>query len=66
MWYSGASEQDELQLEMIGAVVNRALVKTTLETSVKDFVKSEDWLIYSTSLWLKCKTEFHRCKTQHR
>ena len=57
LYYDSAAEADTLQLQIINALVSRALI------CVKE---SEDWLVYSCALWLRCKTEFHRTKTRAR
>ncbi|UKJ87878.2 hypothetical protein MACJ_000318 [Theileria orientalis] len=53
-----APQSDELALEFINSIATTCLREDTTE--------QKNWIIASTSLWLRCKTEYSRTKTIER
>ncbi|UKK00292.2 hypothetical protein MACK_000362 [Theileria orientalis] len=53
-----APQSDELALEFINTIATTCLREETTE--------QKNWMIASTSLWLRCKTEYSRTKTTER
>nr|PVC52702.1 hypothetical protein MACL_00000579 [Theileria orientalis] len=53
-----APQSDELALEFINTIATTCLREETTE--------QKNWMIASTSLWLRCKTEYSRTKTIER
>ncbi|CAD7937143.1 unnamed protein product [Amoebophrya sp. A120] len=72
LYWTGATRQDKLMLEQVGAIAERvvrssiAFAESAEEARELGAVENPNWMCSATGLWFRCKHEYTRVHTKER